>query len=343
MEVEVTFADSSTGNCVLDGFGCSFVIIRIFEVIILLKSLVRLAIFSFLVLLVPAPFVNLRVWKTSDPCNSLVSLFAPGWIFDVFLHHELSGLWTLSIPPSLLASWHHALRMHELRRVREAHAVRHLVGERWEGLAVWTIDSSHLERSLLSTHELWLVHSTLSLHLRSILLSWSSQVWDLRCGCLVWRRHLSISDSSSLHILIVLELTILSFQLRLWFLMRNLSGERSDHLWCWINFFHVIRSFAIIGSDLFLNFVFNSCNIVLFGGWSIVNSTWFLDNILFWLFDFESFKFLLGFERLTGISIFVLSLSSHSFHVAISRFCHFILAHFLVIDEHTWVVRWDTN
>jgi len=52
---------------------------------------------SFFILLIPAPFIYLRLGQTTCKAYSLTSFFAPGWVFLVFLHQILHLVWIFPI------------------------------------------------------------------------------------------------------------------------------------------------------------------------------------------------------------------------------------------------------
>lgn len=62
--------------------------IRLFSLICLL---------GFFVLLIPAPFIYLRLSQTTGHAHSLASFLAPGWVFLVFSHQILHLIWVFTI------------------------------------------------------------------------------------------------------------------------------------------------------------------------------------------------------------------------------------------------------
>lgn len=55
------------------------------------------ALLCFFVLLIPAPFVDLGLCKSTCLTNPLTCIFTPTWVFVVFLHKILHLIWIFSI------------------------------------------------------------------------------------------------------------------------------------------------------------------------------------------------------------------------------------------------------
>ena len=88
-----------------------------YHLTVLLLNLVSF--FSFFVLLIPAPFVDLGFCESTCLTNSLACVFAPTWIFVVFLHKvlHLVGVFSISflfvslyrdfLSKIMFVSWHY--------------------------------------------------------------------------------------------------------------------------------------------------------------------------------------------------------------------------------------------